>query len=64
MQSSVFSPYRWLHFSIRAILEKDVWVMKKVVKLGVSAKGSYANMSMNCPKTSETACGINYRQAA
>ena len=36
--------------------------MKKVLKLVISAKGSYANRTMTCPKAQQHACGINYRQ--
>jgi hypothetical protein len=35
--------------------------MKKVLKLVISAKGSYANVSMGCGKGSAAACGIGHR---
>jgi hypothetical protein len=35
--------------------------MKKVVKLGIQAKGSYAHIVMGCTKGNENACGRNWR---
>ncbi len=35
--------------------------MKKVVKLGVAAKGSYSDTAMGCGKSSTNNCGISYR---
>jgi hypothetical protein len=36
--------------------------MKKVVKLSIHAKGSYAHIVMGCTKSNEYSCGIGYRQ--
>jgi len=34
--------------------------MKKVVKLSIQAKGSYAHANMGCTKGSQTSCGITH----
>lgn len=35
--------------------------MKKVVKLGIQAKGSYGHIVMGCSKSSPTSCGVGNR---
>jgi len=35
--------------------------MKKVMKLVISAKGSYAHISMGCGKRDNSQCGISQR---
>jgi hypothetical protein len=38
-----------------------MYVMKKVVKLAISAKASYANIVMGCGKRDNSQCGISQR---
>lgn len=38
--------------------------MKKVLKLAILAKGSYANVSMGCGKANNTQCGISQKSGS